>query len=140
MDCTCKKKDCYYCWLKGRIYTIAAQEEIKPMTLCDVLEKVSATSGVPVEQITGRSRKEKARIARQVFCYIARKTERSPGVPRWTLDQIGRMVNYRRHTAVCHSVKLVEAMLNYSNEPKYTALCCGIGVQYASTRNDSNYC
>ena len=129
MECTCKKKDCYFCWLKGRVYTVAAPKRVKPVTLRDVLERVSAESGVPVEQITGRSRKENVRIARQMFCYVARSMESSPGVPRWTLMQIGNTVNYKRHVSVSHSVKLVELMLNnYPGEQKYTALYCSIGI------------
>jgi len=82
--------------------------------LSDILADVSEASGVSVEQITGESRKEEIRIARQMFCYVARKTG------KWSDEQIGTEIT-RDRTTVIHSCDVVENMLD-TKEPNYTKL------------------
>ena len=125
--CECGKKGCYFCWLKGRAYNatvgITQHEE---MDINDILQKVSTVSGVTIKQIAGQSRKEKVRIARQVFCYMARRKERFPGEPVWTLKQIGKAVN-RQHATVIHAAGVVETMMGL-REPRYTAIGRRLGL------------
>ena len=77
--CGCNKPDCYFCWLRNRVYTTTALVDIKPTDnayeteLYGILAKVSMASGVTIDDILGRSREAKIRIARQMFCYIAAK-------------------------------------------------------------------
>jgi len=129
--CGCEKKECYYCWLKGRVYTTTMPVRVnqpKEAGLNDILKNVSTASGVDIKQITGRSRHEKVRIARQMFCYMARKKERFPGKPVWTLKQISEAVNYRQHCTVIHSIETVATMLRQKNASEYKSIGCRLGL------------
>ena len=67
-----------------------------------------------VEDIVGKSRGSKVRIARQIFCYIASQNE------NWIDTQIGAVIDKDR-TSVVHSRGVVKTMLEIK-EPEYTAL------------------
>ena len=129
--CGCEKPDCYFCWLKDRAYTTTMPiivNQPNEAGLNDILKNVSTASGVAIKQITGRSRMEKVRIARQMFCYIARKKERFPGEPMWTLKQIGEAVSYRQHCTVIHSIETVATMLHQKNVSEYKSLGYRLGL------------
>ena len=122
--CGCNKPDCYFCWLRGRIYatTQIEKREIADITeLHQILTAVCEDSGVTPEDIKGSSRHEKVRIARQVFCYAAR-------LKKWKDWQIGAAINRDRSTVV-HSCGVVKTMLEMKRpEPEYVALASKLGI------------
>jgi len=126
--CSCKKPDCYFCWLRNKVYTTTAEMPKREISsyeeLLAILSEVSKASGVSVEQIVGNSRKEDFCMARQVFCYISRKME------KWTDKQIGLLI-VRDRTTVIHSYNVIKNMLD-TKEPKYTELGNRLGIKVAN--------
>ena len=107
-QCGCNKPDCYFCWLRNRIYATTAlekPEKAKEPDLNDILQEVSEKYGISVENITGKSRKTEIVAARQMFCYIAKNKG------KWTLKQICKTINVKQHGTVIHACKATENML-----------------------------
>ena len=122
--CGCEKPDCYFCWLKGRIYRTTPIEnkcEIADATeLHKLLATVCEASGVTIEEIRGNSRHEKVRVARQVFCYAAR-------LQKWKDWQIAAAINRDRSTVV-YSCGVVKTMLGMKQPGEYAVLCQKLGI------------
>ena len=126
--CGCGKPGCYFCWLKGKVYTATEPVEIRPADsacgtgLYDILARVSIESDVPIEEIVGQSREERVRIARQMFCYAARLQN------KWKDKQIGDAIG-RDRTTVIHSHGVVKTMLGMKRpEPEYVVLANRLGI------------
>jgi len=123
--CGCNKPDCYFCWLRDKVYTTTSAisygnaKRTKDIELCDILAEVSKASGVPIEDIVGRSRKEKIRIARQMFCYVAHKK-------KWSFRKIRNVIN-RNHATAIHSCYVVKDMFE-TKQQEYTSLGCKLGI------------
>ena len=112
--CFCQKPDCYFCWLRNKVWNTTAE---KPMRNSDddselsaILSDVCMAAGVSVEDVRGESRVGKILRARQMYCYVTRKQELTPGVSQWYLREIGSVIN-RDHSTVIHSCEVVENML-----------------------------
>ena len=128
--CNCNKPDCYFCWLRNKVYTTTALEKTEDHTKepepYDILVRVSEASGVTIEDIAGRLRKENIVIARQMFCYVARIHLKKTGVPKWQLHKIGSVIN-RDHSSVLHSCAVVENMME-TRHPEYISLGVKLGI------------
>ena len=125
-ECGCARPDCWFCRMKGRTYTVAQVETIEKRKIIEarelhqILAAVCEASGVTIEQITGQSREEKVRIARQVFCYAAR-------LQKWKDWQIGAAINRDRSTVV-HSCGVVKTMLEMKQPGEYAVLASRLGI------------
>jgi chromosomal replication initiation ATPase DnaA len=114
-QCGCNKRDCYFCWLKNRVYTTTALEggvsfgrKSEP-ELEDILRAVSEASGVSVEDIKGECRRAEIRTARQIYCYLAKRAG------RWSYAAIAKSIDKKKHATVMHSCKVVNEMLQTKN-------------------------
>jgi chromosomal replication initiation ATPase DnaA len=125
-QCGCNKRDCYFCWLRNRVYTTTALEgsvgfgRKREPELEDILRAVSEASGVSVEDIKGGRRLEEIIPARQMYCYLARKAG------KWSYWRIGEIIG-KDHATALHSCRKVEEMLE-TKEPEYTALANRLGI------------
>lgn len=93
-----------------------------PMTgrsMQDIVRRVSAATGVPVSDITGRGRPVPVAIARQISYWLARKRLSRPHGGPMTFEAIGRFFK-RHHKAVMHGVHAVEDQR--SVDPRFRAL------------------
>lgn len=70
--------------------------------LLNIQESISESLGFTVEELQSKSRRHTLVLARQLFCYIARRDY------RYTFKEIGDVLGYRDHTTVIHSVKMIE--------------------------------
>ena len=113
--CGCDKPDCYFCWLRNRINTMPDYVDIIPMNinseiiLHDILEKVSYASGVSIDDIKGRKRNSDICVARQIYCYIARKKTKA------SLRDIGDII-YRDHACVINSCRRANALIDINDK------------------------
>ena len=123
-QCGCGKADCYFCWLRNKVYDTTAvrtmHENSDDSDLYGILSEVSRESGVSTTQIAGRSREGDIRVARQMFCYVARKRN------KWKDWQISAVIKHKRCTVI-HSCMVVETMLEVK-DPKYVALAKRLGI------------
>ena len=102
-QCGCNDRNCYFCWLRNRIYaTTPHRLDINDMPLKDILAAVAVTSGVKIADIVGASRKAEVCVARHVFCYIARQQG------RWSYKMIGDIINRNYATVMCSVKKVTE--------------------------------
>ena len=70
-----------------------------------ILETCALVCDTTVEKIKGKERYRKTVVARQIFCYIARKYF------SYTLMEIANWIN-KDHSTVIHSTSLVDKMLS----------------------------
>jgi len=135
--CGCNLPDCWFCnqrkispWLFPGLppCDVSKYKEVKMTTpegdtdLTSILNEVSVASGVKIEDIAGRSRREEFVIPRQFYCYLARKKG------KWKDRQIGSAIGYDRCTVI-HSCGVIEDMLEMPSRcPKYKALAQRLGI------------
>jgi chromosomal replication initiation ATPase DnaA len=108
VKCNCNKPDCYFCWLKSRIYStseIEARNKSDLPSIDDVIRSTSVASNISISDLTGQSRKEEYKVLRQVACYVARVYAKE------RLKPIGEAVN-RHHTTIIYACTTVEDMLH----------------------------
>jgi len=74
-------------------------------TFSIISEQVCKYFGVPFNEVTGKSRKRKIAISRQLICYILMKQK------RYSLNYVGKYVN-RDHATVIHSVKTIQNLID----------------------------
>lgn len=91
--------------LAERIIKRAVKVDDEPLTIDDILEKVSSHYNVTTENINSRSRKRDFVTARQVSMYLAQKYTKMPA------SRIGKLVGGRDHSTVIHSCTQVEQRL-----------------------------
>jgi chromosomal replication initiation ATPase DnaA len=115
VTCNCNKPDCYFCWLKSRIYATTAVQEKQYLSKPEVvLMAVCRLTGVSPEDVKSKSRRLDVVIVRQVYCYAARELTGA------SMKGIGEVVN-RDHATVIHSYRVVQNMLATGNR-NYTGL------------------
>lgn len=71
-----------------------------------ILNSVSESLGVSVDDMQSKSRRRQFVIARQLFCYIARIDY------HFTLKEIGDMIGGRDHTTSIHSIKMISDLVS----------------------------
>lgn len=91
--------------LAERVIKRAVKIDDEPLTIDDILEKVSRHFNVTPQNINSRSRKHEYVIARQVSMYLAQKYTKMPA------SRIGKLVGDRDHSTVIHSCSQIERRL-----------------------------
>jgi chromosomal replication initiation ATPase DnaA len=71
--------------------------------LQDILIKASGLFDVPIKVIIGHSRKRRHCEARFAVVYAARQQ-------RWTLDEIGALLDGRDHSTILHAMERADAL------------------------------
>ena len=89
--------------LAERVIKRAVKVDDTPLTVDDILEKVSNHFNVSVSAVSSKSRKRDLVVPRQVSMYLAQKYTKMPA--------IGKLVGGRDHSTVLHSCAQVEARL-----------------------------
>lgn len=91
--------------LAQRVIKRAVKIDDEPLTIDDIMEKVSRHFNVTTQNISSRSRKHEYVLARQVSMYLAQKYTKMPA------SRIGKLVGGRDHSTVIHSCTQVERRL-----------------------------
>lgn len=78
-----------------------------------ILELVSYATFMPKNLVVSSSRKRELVIARQIYCYYAKKHT------KFTLAVIGSNVGDRDHATVLHAIKEVEKIISKKEKPYY---------------------
>ena len=91
--------------LAERVIKRAVKVDDTPLTVDDILEKVSNHFNVSVSAVSSKSRKRDLVVPRQVSMYLAQKYTKMPA------SRIGKLVGGRDHSTVLHSCAQVEARL-----------------------------
>ena len=76
--------------------------ETVPVSLGEIIQRVSDVFGVPVCILRGPQRARRYSHPRQAFCWVAQRTG------RFSLPQIGAFLDNRDHTTIMYAVKAVE--------------------------------
>ncbi|MDD6518044.1 MAG: chromosomal replication initiator protein DnaA [Prevotella sp.] len=92
--------------LANRVIKRAVKRDDKPLTVDDIIDKVSSHYKVTAEQVHSKSRKRELVQARQVSMYLAAKYTKMPA------SRIGKLVGNRDHSTVLHSCSQVEHRLH----------------------------
>ena len=99
--CGCGKKECYYCWLKGRAYTTTIPLYKRPAPEAkapeDVFCLVCKLTGADPEDVKSKSRKLNVVVVRQIYCMIAKELTNA------TMQEIGSVINRDYSTAIYSS-------------------------------------
>ncbi len=90
---------------QAAIKDIMQEQRPLPVTVDKVIEEVSRTFGVPVEDIRSKKRDEEIANARQVAMYCMRE------ITSMTLEDIGEEFGGRNHSTVSHSLKKVSQQM-----------------------------
>jgi chromosomal replication initiation ATPase DnaA len=77
----------------------------------DILSLVSAKTAVPIDLIKSKERDDHAKVARQMYCYLAVKKTTC------TLPQIASLVN-RDHATVIHAIKVINGKMPSSRRTR----------------------
>ena len=85
--------------------SVKIENENKPITVEDILEKVCNHYGVTNQNVFSKSRKREYVIVRQVSMYLAQKYTKLPAT------RIGQLVGNRDHSTVIHSCATIEKRL-----------------------------
>ena len=91
--------------LAERVIKRAVKVDNHPLTVDDILEKVSRHYNVEVQQVSGKSRKRDLVQVRQVSMYLAQKYTKMPA------SRIGHLIGGRDHSTVIHSCNQIEQRL-----------------------------
>ena len=105
--CWCEKPDCRLCGrMKVSPWVLPGLPEARSVEseLNELLKEVSRASGVKVEQIVGKSREGDVCVARQMFCYAARRR-------KWPFAEIGKAIK-RHYSTVIHANSTIEGYLS----------------------------
>ena len=126
-DCGCNKPDCYFCWLRGRVYTTTYKPVGQYLTLEDIFNKICKATEIDQAEVKSPSRKTKASLARHFYCVIAHKTTKA------TVAQISTVIR-RDRTLVYYAEKKLENLL-YARDKQciamYDLLCRAFGMMEA---------
>ena len=90
---------------QAAIKDIMQEQRPLPVTVDKIVEEVSRTFGISVEDIRSKKRDEEIANARQVAMYCMRE------VTSMTMEQIGAEFGGRNHSTVTHSIKKVSEQL-----------------------------
>ena len=90
---------------QAAIKDIMQEQRPLPVTVDKIVEEVSRTFGISVEDIRSKKRDEEIANARQVAMYCMRE------VTSMTMEQIGAEFGGRNHSTVNHSIKKVSEQL-----------------------------
>ena len=96
--------------LAERVIKRAVKVDDKPLTIDDIVEKVSTHYNVTTAAVNSKSRKREYVVARQVTMYLAQKYTKMPA------SRIGKLVGNRDHSTVIHSCSKVEERLKIDHE------------------------
>ena len=91
--------------LAERVIKRAVKIDDTPLTIDDILEKVSHHFNVSVSAVSSKSRKRDLVVPRQVSMYLAQRYTKMPA------SRIGKLVGGRDHSTVLHSCAQVEARI-----------------------------
>ena len=112
--CGCNKPDCYFCWLRNRVYTTTALKNhiytIKIETPEEVFHTVCRLVGADPEIVKSQSRNENIVIVRQIYCYVAKIATKA------SFKKIGNVIG-RTHCTAIHSFKTVKDRIDVNYAP-----------------------
>ena len=110
--CGCGKKECYYCWLEGKIEATMAIEKRSPKTLEEILVAVCDSTGTNPADVISYSRKRDISRVRQIYCLIVRETTDI------TLQEIGAAIGGRDHSTVLVASKKAKDDIEWDKQTK----------------------
>lgn len=99
--------------LAERVIKRAVKTDNHPLTIDDIIERVSEHFNVKREDILGQSRKRDIATARQTAMYFAQEYTKMPAT------RIGRLIGGRDHSTVMHSCKTIAKRIK--EEPQFAA-------------------
>ncbi len=95
--------------LAGEVIENITHHSSKEINIENIQSIISEFFDIPVESITGKSRKRNIVIARQLGIYFSKK------MTDLSLKEIGRKFGNRDHATVLHSIKTVNNLLDTDN-------------------------
>ncbi len=96
------KQQCSYELAQQVLADIITQKTRAPVTAEAILAKTAELFAIPIEQLTGSSRRRNLVDARQIAMYVTRH------MTDLSFPEIGRVYGNRDHTTVMHAVRKIE--------------------------------